>query len=68
VNPGLVYPESYGLAVAILDERDQPVGALSIGAVASRLQEDRQPKLAAALKTEAAAISKQLRMRSKIAP
>jgi DNA-binding IclR family transcriptional regulator len=69
VNPGLVHPESYGLAVAILDERDRPIGALSIGAVASRLKADRQPKLAAALKVEAAALSMELRsMRSKIAP
>jgi DNA-binding IclR family transcriptional regulator len=69
INPGLVYPESYGLAVAVLDERDQPIGALSIGAVASRLQADRQPKLAAALKSEATALWKQLRsMRAKIAP
>lgn len=69
VNPGLVYPESYGLAVAVLDERDQPIGALSIGAIASRLQPDRQPKLAAALKAEATALWEQLRsMRAKIAP
>jgi DNA-binding IclR family transcriptional regulator len=69
VNPGLVHPESFGMAVAVLDERDRPIGTLSIGAVASRLQADRQPKLAAALKGEASALSKQLRgMRSKIAP
>jgi DNA-binding IclR family transcriptional regulator len=69
VNPGLVHPESYGIAVAVLDERDRPIGALSIGAVASRLQTDRHAKLAAALKGEAAALSKQLRaMRSKITP
>jgi DNA-binding IclR family transcriptional regulator len=69
VNPGLVHPESFGIAVAVLDEKDRPIGSLSIGAVASRMQADRQPKLAAALKGEAAALSKQLReMRSKIAP
>ena len=69
VNPGLVHPESFGIAVAVLDEKDRPLGSLSIGAVASRMQVDRQPKLAAALKGEAAALSKQLReMRSKIAP
>jgi DNA-binding IclR family transcriptional regulator len=69
VNPGLVHPESYGIAVAVLDERDRPIGALSIGAVASRLQAGRQPALAAALKGEASILSKQLRaMRSKITP
>jgi DNA-binding IclR family transcriptional regulator len=69
VNPGLVHPESYGIAVAVLDERDQPIGALSIGAVASRMQADRHAELASALKAEAAALSKQLRvMRSKITP
>jgi DNA-binding IclR family transcriptional regulator len=69
VNPGLVHPESYGIAVAVLDEQDRPIGSLRIGAVASRMQADRQPQLAAALKGEAAALSKQLReMRSKVAP
>jgi len=69
VNPGLVHPESFGIAVAVLDEKEWPIGSLSIGAVASRMQADRQPKLAAALKGEAAALSKQLiEMRSKIAP
>lgn len=69
LNPGLVHPESYGIAVAVLDEKNRPIGSLSIGAVASRLQADRQPKLAAILKGEAATLSKQLReMRSKIAP
>lgn len=68
VNPGLVYPESYGIAVAVLDERNRPIGALSIGAVASRLQPDRQPRLAAALKMEASGLTKQLRsLRSKVA-
>jgi len=61
VNPGLVYPEAWGIAVAVLDDRGQPIGALNIGAIASRMQEDRQPKLAAALKAEALALSKQLR-------
>jgi DNA-binding IclR family transcriptional regulator len=64
----LVFPESYGLAVAILDEDDQPVGALTIGAVASRMQPERQPKLAAMLRSESAAITRQLRaMRAKTA-
>lgn len=68
VNPGLVHPESYGIAVAILDDYNRPIGSLSIGAVASRLQADRQPKLAAALKGEVAILSKQMReIRSKIA-
>ena len=61
VNPGLVYPESWGMAVAVLDERNQPIGALSIGAIKSRMQPDRQPALAAALTAEATALSKRLR-------
>ena len=69
VNPGLVHPESYGIAVAILDGSNRPIGSLSIGAVASRLQPDRQPKLAAALKAEVAILSKHMgEMRSKITP
>ncbi len=61
LNPGLVFPESYGLAVAILDERNQPVGTLSIGAVASRMQGGRQQELADVLKGEAIALSKLLK-------
>jgi DNA-binding IclR family transcriptional regulator len=60
VNPGLVYPGSWGIAVAVIDARGQPIGALSIGAVESRLQPERQPKLAAALKAESLALTKQL--------
>lgn len=61
VNPGLVFPDAWGIAVAVLDDRGQPIGALTIGAIGSRMQEDRQPILAAALKAEALALSKQLR-------
>jgi len=61
VNPGLVFPEAWGIAVAVLDDGGRPIGALTIGAIASRIREDREPKLAAALKAEALALSKQLR-------
>ena len=61
VNPGLVVPEAWGISVAVLDDAGRPIGALNTGAIASRMQEDRQPKLAAALKAEALALSKQLR-------
>jgi len=61
VNPGLVFPEAWGIAVAVLNDRGQPIGALNIGAIASRMQEDRQAKLATVLKAEALALSKLLR-------
>ena len=61
INLGLSVPEAWGISAAVLDAEGQPIGALSIGAIASRLQEDRQPKLVSALKAEAAALSRQLR-------
>jgi hypothetical protein len=61
VNPGLVFPEAWGIAVAVLDDRRQPIRPLNIGVIASRMQEDRHAKLAAVLKAEALALSKQLR-------
>jgi DNA-binding IclR family transcriptional regulator len=68
VNPGLVFPEAWGIAVAVRDDTGRPIGALNIGAIASRIQKDREPKLATALKAEALALSKQLRnWRSRLA-
>jgi DNA-binding IclR family transcriptional regulator len=68
VNPGLVFPETWGIAVAVRDDTGWPIGTLNIGAIASRIQKDREPKLAAALKAEALALSKQLRnCRSRLA-
>jgi DNA-binding IclR family transcriptional regulator len=61
VNPGLVYPESHGIAMALCGDDGKAIGALSIGAVASRLQSDRLPLLASLLKTEVATITTQLK-------
>jgi len=61
LNPGLSVPEAWGISVAVLDADGRPIAALSIGAIASRLQAQRQPKLVSALKAEAASLSKQLR-------
>jgi DNA-binding IclR family transcriptional regulator len=61
VNPGLAYPESHGIAMAICGEDGHAIGALSIGAIASRLQSDREPLLASLLKTEVATIATQLK-------
>ncbi|OYW60324.1 MAG: transcriptional regulator [Rhizobiales bacterium 17-65-6] len=53
VNPGLVMPGSWGIGVAIPGPEGRPVGALSIAAIESRLQEDRQRLLAPLLLREA---------------
>jgi len=45
VNRGLILTGSWGLAAAVLDEGGRPIGALSITAIESRLQEPRQSEL-----------------------
>lgn len=60
LNAGLIWPGSWGISVAIQDAGGRPVGALNIAAVESRLQPDRQKKLAVALKREAKWLSEQL--------
>ena len=57
VNPGLVMPGSWGIGVAIRGPEGRPVGALSIAAIESRLQDDRQRLLAPLLLREAERLS-----------
>jgi DNA-binding IclR family transcriptional regulator len=61
VNPGLNYPESWGISVAIMDESLRPIGALVIDAIKSRLQSDRQVELADALKAECKTLHKAIK-------
>ena len=48
----LVVPGSYGIGVAVPDNRGQPLAALSIAAIASRMTPARQQELVAAMDTE----------------
>lgn len=61
VNPGLIFPESWAIGVAIRDFHGEPIAALSVGAIESRMSEARQHELAAALHDEARIVEAQLR-------
>lgn len=52
-NHGLVFEGSWGVGVAIRDPQGNPVAALSIAAIKSRMSPARQASLAAAMKDEA---------------
>jgi len=60
VNPGLIWPGSWGIGVAVLDPSGTPVGALNISAIESRLQPDTQRELAVHLRREAKWLTDQL--------
>ncbi|MBE9603812.1 IclR family transcriptional regulator [Acetobacteraceae bacterium H6797] len=52
VNPGLVVAHSWGIGMPVRDARGEPVAALSLAAIESRMQPERQPMLAALLRDE----------------
>jgi DNA-binding IclR family transcriptional regulator len=52
LNPGLIYANSWGVGVAISSAAGQPVGALSVAAIDSRLQPARQTEIAGYLAEE----------------
>ncbi|WP_300682929.1 IclR family transcriptional regulator [Nocardioides sp.] len=61
VNPGLIVEGSWGMAAAVVDERDRPVGALSVTGVEQRFSPDRQPDLGRLLMSAAHELSLALR-------
>jgi DNA-binding IclR family transcriptional regulator len=61
MNPGMLLPGSWGIGVAIRRQDGQPIGALSIAAIESRLGEERQRELAKLLMKEARWIETRLR-------
>jgi DNA-binding IclR family transcriptional regulator len=61
LNPGMTLPGSWAIGVAILAENGQPVGALSIAAIESRLSEERQRELVPLLTKEAHWVQRRLR-------
>ena len=72
LNPGLVFPGSWGIGVAIHDAHGDPIAALSIAAIESRMTEDHQAQLAPALSEEARLIETRLHeirsLRTAVAP
>jgi DNA-binding IclR family transcriptional regulator len=56
VNPGLFYPNAWAIGMAVTNPDGTLAGALSIAAIDTRMQEDRQTELAVLLREEAAAI------------
>jgi DNA-binding IclR family transcriptional regulator len=52
LNRGLLFPGSWGMGMVVRDQQGRPESCLSLAAIESRMQPDRQPELAAALATE----------------
>lgn len=52
LNPGLIFANSWGIGAAIRHPDGQVIGALSLAAIDSRMQEPRQQELAAYLREE----------------
>ncbi|MGQ3675371.1 IclR family transcriptional regulator [Xanthobacter sp. TB0139] len=52
-NPGILMPGSWAIGIAVRDAQGLPIGALSIAAIESRLQEERRTELAPILRKEA---------------
>lgn len=61
LNPGLILSDSWAIGVAIPGSDGRPVGALSIAAIESRLNDKRQRELVPLLQKEAAWIGTRLR-------
>ncbi len=53
LNPGLVFAGSWGIAAPVRDPRGRPIAALTLAAIESRLQADRQAQLGPLLCHEA---------------
>ncbi|WP_145953481.1 IclR family transcriptional regulator [Oceaniglobus indicus] len=60
LNPGLIFPGSWGIAAAIRTASGTVVGALTIAAIEDRLGPDRQAELSTPLLEEAASIERRL--------
>lgn len=60
VNPGIIYPSSWAIGVALRYPDGRLAGAISVTAIDSRMQEPRQQELAAMLRDEAAYIEAKL--------
>ncbi|MGQ3673608.1 IclR family transcriptional regulator [Xanthobacter sp. TB0136] len=63
-NPGILMPGSWGIGLAVRDAQGRPIGALSIAAIESRLQEARRTELVPLLREEVSALEAALRQPS----
>jgi DNA-binding IclR family transcriptional regulator len=54
MNKGLLFPGSWGMGMAVRDAHGRAYACLSFAAVESRMQQDREPALAAMLREEVA--------------
>ncbi|RKK05233.1 IclR family transcriptional regulator [Pseudoroseomonas wenyumeiae] len=61
INPGLVVSHSWGMGLAVRDAAGEPVAALSLAAIESRMGPDRQPELAALLREEVTRLEAKLK-------
>jgi len=60
VNPGLYLPNSWAVGIAVMAPGGEPIGALSVAALDTRMQPDRQLMIAELLKREKRSIEKKL--------
>jgi DNA-binding IclR family transcriptional regulator len=60
LNPGVPFPNSWGLGVALRYPDGRLAGALSVAAIDSRMQEPRQSELSRLLREEAACVEAKL--------
>ena len=60
LNPGLVIPGSWGLAVSIRGPDGSCIGALTVSAIEQRLNAERQAVIAATLRKEVAEVERRL--------
>ena len=61
LNPGLLFPGSWGMGMVVRDQHGNAEACLSLAAIESRMQPDRQPELAALLAEEVRRIEPQQR-------
>lgn len=64
LNQGILMPGSWGLGLPVRDAQGRPIGALSIAAIESRLQEDRCAELVPLLREEVRILETALRQPS----
>lgn len=60
MNRGLLFPGSWGMAVAVRDAQGRADACLSLASIESRMQPDREPYLAGLLKDEVAKLEARL--------
>lgn len=64
LNQGILMPGSWGLGLPVRDAQGRPIGALSIAAIESRLQDDRCAELVPLLREEVRTLETALRQPS----